>query len=79
MENPGVGIVFQVGTETFLDDPVAKYRIQDWKRDFDPPEKIAIHPVCAGEKHSVIAVVEEIENPAVLEKASDDRTYANMF
>lgn len=79
MKDPGVGIVFEVGTEAFVDEPAAKCRIQHRKCDFNPSEKIAIHPICAGEKHPVVAVVEEIENPAVFEKASDDGADANMF
>ena len=79
MEKPGVGIVFQVGTETFLDDAPAECRIQNRKRDFDPSKKVSIHPVGAREKNSVVAVVEEIENSAVLEKSSDDGPHADMF
>ena len=79
MKNPGVGIVFQVRTETFFDNPAAKCRVQHGKGHFDAPEKIAIHPVGAGEKHSVIAIIEEIEDPAVLEKSSNDGAYTNMF
>lgn len=79
MQNPGMGIIFQVRTEAFLDEPVAKYGIQDRKRDFNSSEKIAIHPVRAGEKHSVVPVIEEVKNPAVLEKSSDDGADTNMF
>lgn len=79
MKDPGVGIIFEVGTEAFIDEPAAKHWIQHRKRHFDAPEKIPIHPVRAGQKYPVIAVIEKIENAAVLEKSPDDGAYANMF
>ena len=79
MKDPGVGIVFEVRTEAFVDEPAAKCRIQHRKCDFNPSEKIAIHPICAGEKHPVVAVVEEIENPAVFEKPPNDTGHPDIL
>jgi hypothetical protein len=79
VKNPGVRIIFEIRTETFFDNPAAKQRVQHRKGDLDAPEKITIHPVCAGQKDSVVPVVEEIENAAVLQKPPDDGAHANMF
>ena len=79
MENPGVRIIFEVGAEALVDHALPQCFIQHRKRHFDASKEIAIHPIGAGEKDPVVAVVQKIEDPAMFEKPSDDRTYADMF
>ena len=79
MENPGVGIVFEVGAEAFVDHALSQGFLQDRKCDFDTTKEITIHPVGAGEKDSVVAVVQEIKDPAVFKKAPDNGTYSDML
>ena len=79
MQDPGVRIIFEIRAQALFDETLSKCFIQHRKCHFDAPEKIAIHPVSAGEKYPVIAVIEEIENPAVLKKPPDDGTHPNML
>ena len=47
MENPGVSVIFEVGAETFLDDPLAQDLVKDGEGDLDTAEEVAVHPICA--------------------------------
>ena len=51
----------------------------DRKSDFDTPEKIARHPVGAGEKHLSLTGILKIINPAVLEKTAHNAEDADVF
>lgn len=79
VKNPGVGIVFEVGAQPFVDHSLSLGLLQNGERDFDPSKEIAVHPVGAGEEDPVVAVVQEVKDPAVLKKPADDRTHPDMF
>src|SRR5450830_1956917 len=66
---PGVGVVFQVGVQSFRDDPAFQGLVQHGEGHLDAAEQVAAHPVGAGQMDVVGQVVPEIINAAVLEEA----------
>src|ERR1700680_652311 len=78
-ELPRVASVGEVGLESFGDDPCLEFRIEHRERHFDAAEKIAAHPVGAGEIDVLFAVVLEIPYAVVLEKSADDGAHANVL
>ena len=51
----------------------------DWKNDLDASAQVAVHPVCASEPDFFLTAVGKVKYATVLEEASDDAVYANMF
>ena len=78
-EIPRVDVVREVDVEAFVDDAPAQFRVEDRKRDFDPAEQVAPHPVGRREPHVRLAAVLEIPDAMVLEEAAEDRAHADVL
>src|SRR5437763_11810336 len=64
--------IVQKPGKNFVDDEVAQLRSLDWKRDFNPTQKIPRHPIGAGKVHFRLAAIFKTINAAVLEKTAND-------
>src|SRR5437016_14430296 len=64
--------IVQKTRKHLVDDLIAQCRVFDGERQFNAPEKISRHPIRAGKKHSGLAGILKIKNPAVLYEAADD-------
>src|SRR5215813_9538108 len=71
-ELPRVLAVREVGLEALVDHARLEGRVENGKRHLDPPEEITSHPVGAREIHVLGAVVVELPDAVMLEKAADD-------
>src|SRR5438067_1837753 len=58
--------IVQKTRKHLVDDLIAQCRVFDGERQFNAPEKISRHPIRAGKKHSGLAGILKIKNPAVL-------------
>src|SRR3546814_5408598 len=65
--------------EGFVYDAFFQRLVQNGKTDFDPPEKIPVHPVGGGQIDVLGAVIVKIKHSGVLQKASDDRRDTDVF
>src|SRR6266404_3306363 len=72
-------VIVEKAWEDFVDDLVAQDRVFDWKSDLNAANKIARHPIGAGEIQVRLPGVFEIVDAAVLEKPSHDADDANVF
>src|SRR6266550_993499 len=76
-ELPRVMSVGKIGFQSFGDNACLEIRIEYRERHFDTAEKIAPHPVGAGQIDVLLAVVLEVPNTVVLEKSTDDGAHAD--
>src|SRR5450759_1980381 len=73
---PSLGIVGQVGLQSFAHHALLELVLQHRKTQFDAAEEIALHPVGAGQIDLVLSPGAEIEDARVLQKAPDDGAHA---
>src|SRR5450830_872014 len=79
VEMPGIGVVLEIRFQAFTDDALFEVLIQYWKRHFNPPKQIAVHPVRARQIDVMSQVVAEVIDARVFQVAADDRAHPDIF
>src|SRR5439155_11995504 len=74
-----VHVVTQVSIEKFLLQVLFEPGIADRTEYLNAAVQIARHPVRAADVNFSITVVREIQDPAVLKKASDNTAHSDVF
>src|SRR5262249_15233173 len=75
---PGLAVVGQIRPQALLDQALLDLAVEHGHAQLDAAEEIALHPVGAGEIDVLGAVVQEVEDPRVLEEAPDHRAHADV-
>ena len=72
VHRPSKLVISEVGAQSFGNHTLFEPRIEDGESQFDPPEKIAIHPVRARKVDKFISAVVEIIDAVMFQKAPNN-------
>src|SRR5665213_200747 len=78
VECPCIAIVAQVDVDALVDHPRLEPRILHRKGNFDAAKEVAPHPVGRRKPDLVGAAVAEMPDAMMLEKAAENRAYADV-
>ncbi|MOA23490.1 hypothetical protein D3C78_1441130 [compost metagenome] len=73
-----MGVIGQIQLQLFL-DPHDQFLAFHREASLYAFVEVALHPVGTGEEHLLIAAVEEVEDPGVLQETADDRTHMDVM
>src|SRR2546423_160187 len=74
-----IDVVAQISLKHFIPQVRAQFRIVNRTNNLDAAIEVAHHPVCAAYVNLFVAVVGEIDDPAVFEKPANDAANANVI
>src|SRR4030095_4073506 len=72
LQLPRLDAIMQETWQHLVDNLIAQRWVLDRERQFDPPEEISRHPICAGKEDSGLTGILKIKDPAVFEKTAND-------